>query len=410
MSSFRVDRSRVSRGRRLPFRRMAPAALLLASLTACDLSMYDEEAVESVRRAEEFELIERASYEGWDFRNEDGDDLIVPTGFYPDAADATTGYLVYEEEGSLLIWRLDDDGIIGDQSINIESDTVHRDWDAWTVPIDEAISNPLGYRPLFLVGTWGGGRDVTLHAVGYDPTTGELQSGAIDLLPIAQTVEVNTGEILSVNVAGFGPTSGRGGGAPFSTTAGSELQMLIRIDPAFGGGVKELIFRGSGIDFVDWALGNPAAIVSAQGTVTNQFPLPTRSDGDLPVGIRHATDFRTLTGILTFRDGDYSGAPRTTYTWPSDGAIVPATEFGWTGRISSISYDGTLRSGRNGSFTVVTNLDGTAATSTDENGSIWYAGQFPDGSGAGTPMIDIYTQTGVTAGIPDGVLTVAVYK
>lgn len=390
--------------------RVSLVTLLMTAFFACDLAMYDEEAVESARRVAEFELIDRASYEGWDFRTEDGDELIVPEGFYPDAADATTGYVVYEESGSVRVWRLDGDGIIGDISVNVASDTAHRDWDAWTVPIDETISNPLGYRPLFLVGVWDGSRNVTLHAVGYDPTSGDLQSGTIDLLPIAQSVEVNTGEVLSVNVAGFGPASGRGGGTPFSTTAGSELQLLIRIDPAFGGNVKELIFRGSGIDFVDWALGNPSALVSAQGTVTNQFPLPTRSDGDLPVGIRHATDFGTLTGILTFRDGDYSGAPRKTYTWPSDGAIVSASEFGWIGRISSISYAGALRSGRNGSFTVVTNLDGTPATASEENGSIWYAGQFPDGSGAGTPMIDIFTQTGVTAGIPDGVLTVAIYE
>jgi hypothetical protein len=381
---------------------IALISLITLVLIACDLAMYDEESIEGARRSEEFEFLARREYQGWDFYSDDSG-LIVPQGFYPDAFDSTTGYVLYESDQEYRVWRLDSDGIIGEVQYGYGSSTVHSDVDAWIVPIDPTVSNPAGYRPLFLVGQWYDNRTVELRAIGYDPGTGGLVDRSIDLSAQAQVVEPTTEEVISVNVVSYGPSSVRGGSAPFSTVAGSELQLLVRLT---GGSAKELVFRGTGVDFVDWALGNPSAIVSAQGTISNQFPLPTRSDGDLPVGIRHATDYSGLTGILMFHDGDYSAAPIRVYTWDSDAVAQVPTISSWAGRVSSISYGGVLRTGRRGTFYQVTSFETNPAASREENGSMWYAGQYR----RSTSMVDIYTQTGVVESFGDAVITVAVYR
>lgn len=378
-------------------------------LTSCDLVMYDEDALATAQRADDFELLELTEYEEWEYRD-DEDELARPTGFYPDAVGETDGFLVHQDDRGLIVWRINGGEIYSDISIGLPPPSVHTDWEAWIVPIDGSIPNPLGYRPILMIATWGPERQVSVHAVGYNPLTDSVESGPIDLLGYVQTTDPSVIEVLSINVVGYGPSSTLGGGGVFSTTAGSELQVLVRSDPTFGGRVKELFYQGSGVDYVDWALGDPSALALVGGAGKNEFFLPERSDGDTPLGIRYASDRASLTGALSFADGDYSDAPRSVYTWPTFGVLQSASLSTWSGRIATIGYDGTLRTARSGEFAFVTNLGDTPGVSVEDNGTLWYAGRFPDGTGELAPMVDLYSQVNLVRTLSDTIITIAIYR
>jgi hypothetical protein len=122
---------------------------------------------------------------------------------------------------------------------------------------------------------------------------------------------------------------------------------------------------------------------------------------------------------LSFIDGDYAEAPRTVYGWPFDDGIQDLAEYGWSGSISSITIDGILRSGRDGTVARLSALESGPVVDREENGLLWYAGQYPDGAGdpdglsdpGSVSLHDVYTRVGVVKGVMDGgVLTVAVYS
>ncbi len=390
-----------------PIGRLAGILAVFVVLTSCDMALYNPDAVEAARRAEDFTFVTRAEYSGWDYSGYDGDRLTVPTGFYPDDLGAATGYLVFQEFFQLRIWRLHDGAISGMVDIHFDYGSAHGDWDAWIAPLDPAAANPTGYPPPLLVATWGDHQRVNLDIVTFDPGTTSLHTTSMDIVTQAKLAATNADTVYSVNAVTFGPASVRQGGTPVGST-GIDLSMLVRDTNE----LQEVVFRGTGLDFINWAKGTQFTIaaITTPGPTTNQFSPPLRSDGDSPVGIRHATDFSTYTGVLSFRDGDWSSAPYRVYTWPSTISSLPfiqATPFSPSGRISSITYDGTLRSGRNGTVTVVGNLDGTPSTGKEENSTFWYAGQYPDGA---APLKDVYTHTGVSrVSDGDGIITVGVY-
>ncbi len=414
-----------------PRRRSGTALLaicLVVMTAACDLTLYDADAVEGARRAADLRLESEEQYIGWAWWRDDSQRLIQPQAFFPDGLAETTGYAIYEDGGSLRIWRVDDDGIVEGSSLHFSSDDVHAGWDAWSVPLDSAVqteylsNNPGGraVRPPLFVATWDSER-VSLVVFHYDADQRQLSAYAIDLEALFDEFLGSSDDyaFYSVNVVAYGPNSSIDGGTPLGTVSGAYLQVLALSNASFV--LREYWFRGTATDFVTWASDSDHELLSANGTLADKqiIPFPTRSDGENARGIRHATDFSTLNGVMSFRDDDFSSAPYLVYEWETDNDSDSLELLSWSGAISSITMGGTVRSARTGMFDQVSGIAGGPAVGTETNGLLWYAGQYPDGAGSltGLPdpsvvsLHDVYTQVSVVRGLgDDAVLSIAVYS
>ncbi|MCG8479650.1 MAG: hypothetical protein MI724_11175 [Spirochaetales bacterium] len=408
------------------------AALLLVcfavAVASCDLALYDADAVEGARRAADLRLEAEERYTGWEWRIDDSQRPIQPQAFFPDGLTETIGYAVHDDDGSLRVWRVDNGGIVEGSSLPVSSDEVHDGWNAWSVPLDAAVqeeylsANPdaRSIRPPLFVATWNN-EEVALTVFHYDADMRLLSSYAMDLEGLFDQFLGSSDDytFYSVNVVAYGPNSSIDGGSPLGTVSGAYLQVLALSNTPFV--LREYWFRGTATDFVAWAVDGDHALLAANGTVADKqiVPFPTRSDGENAQGIRHGTDFSTLNGVLSFRDGDFSAAPYLVYEWESDNDSDSLELLSWTGIISSMTMDGTVRNARTGTFDQVSGIADALSVRTETNGLLWYAGRYPDGGGslAGLPdpgsvsLHDVYTQVSVVRGIgDDDILSVAVYS
>jgi hypothetical protein len=386
------------------------SCLLALAITGCDVAMYDPDAVRGAQASQDLARIAERTFSRWDATPQDA--IIEPEtsfGFYPDAVDRLTGYLVYEDGAQLKVRRIGDEGISRPVALELGTDAVHADWDAWLVPIDPELQLqlPNAFSPTLVASIWNGdggspsvfgitgpGSDGSVHAVERD----------IDELIVA-VAGVEAGSIVSVNVVAFGPTSARKDGAPFSAVSGAELQILT----TDGDIAREWIFRGDGAQFVAWASGAGVGIEAAQGAVSSHFPLPRRSDGETPIGIRYVADMASLTGVLGFRDGDSESAPYAVYRWQSDAdshpAIVPQVPW----RLSSATYDGTIRTGRSGTYRLIAGIGAEPEIGTWTGGSLWYAGQYRLNARPDSPLVDVYSHTSISRGVKSMAVTIATF-
>lgn len=421
--------------RRRRMRRRGGAACLIACVallaTACDFTLYDADAVEGARRATDLTLEAEERYSGWEWSVNDSRRFIQPQAFYPDSLTETTGYAIYREEdggGGLQVWRVDDDGLIEGSSLSGLSGSVHSGWNAWSVPVDPAVqeaylaANPdaRAVRPPLFVAIWSD-EQVSLNVFHYDSDQRQFSNYTMDLEALFDELLGASDDytFYSINVVTYGPNSSIDGGTPQGTVSGAYLQVLALSNTTSV--LREYWFDGTATDFVTWAVDGDHALLAANGTVgTKQIvPFPTRSDGENAVGIRHATDFSTLNGVLSFRDGDFSSASHLVYEWKTDDDTDDLELLAWSGEISSITMDGTIRSARTGTFDQVSGLADSLGVGSESNGSLWYAGQYPDGEGslagltdpATVALHDVYTQLSVVRGFDgDGILSVAVYS
>jgi hypothetical protein len=382
--------------------------LLALAITGCDVAMYDPDAVRGAQASQDLARIGRRTFSRWDATPQDA--IIEPGtafGFYPDAVDRLTGYLVYEDGAQLKVRRIGDEGISRPVALELGADTVHADWDAWLVPIDPELQLQDAFSPTLVVSIWNGdgGSPSVFGLTG--PTSGRsvqtLERDINELFVAVAGVEVEL--IVSVNVVAFGPTSARTDGTPFSAVSGAELQILT----TDGGIAREWIFRGDGAQFAEWASGASIGIETAQGAVSNEFPLPDRSDGETPIGIRYVADMASLTGVLGFRDGESESDPYAVYRWQSDAGssptIVPHGEW----RPSSATYDGTIRTGRTGTYEIVDGINTEPEIGTWNGGSLWYAGQYRLNGRPDSPLVDVYSQASISRGVKSMTVTIATF-
>ncbi len=401
-------------------------------IAGCDLVLYDPEVVEGARRSEELTETASAEVTGWNY--EDGSGRIVtPMGWYPDRLDGSSGYIIAAapDQPELAVARVDDGAVIADTVIGLDGSQTPDRWDAWPVLIDATVreqyeaANPEAdpVTPTLIVarfvensatGTEARVTGITAGAGGSDlfvrEDLGADLEGAIQSL----TGAVNPPELISVQLAGYGPGGTLADGST-TDTAGVVLQVLARNRDT--GQAAPFVFISDGIGVAEWVVSGAAAVPEAI-RAGGSFVIPEDSAGERPGLIRHATLVDGGPGtVVSFRDGRYDSAPwRSFAVGPGGSTDEISSPFG----ISSVTIEGLLRTARSGSIgeLSLSALPDVSLT-TASWGTLWYAGTYP--TQAGNPgatgefedhaAVELFTHVGIAQTITgDSVLHVAGYR
>jgi len=384
---------------------LAAAWILVVS---CNLVIFDEDGVRGARQADEME--QRRSFEiaGWD--EYDNDVILHPSGFLPDSSRSTSGYLIARTIDHIVVIRVESGTVTDREDLFFEETRGAFLWNARAVPVSS--SPEPGYAaPLLLsmAGDSTGDGSVAIALLYPEPGgAGRLANRGVDLASVL-AAEAFPGRLFAAIQTSTVLTAGGAG----------EIQLLAWENG--GAGVfQEFFVTVTGDELARWdhvdGQSDPALLDYQFIAGSATFPRLQRSDGYLARSISYGnarlsdTNPNDRRGYLTFADGDYTAAPLRTYSWLTDvGAAVPASITEWQYPFRSVTASGVLRTALSGTIiTIDTRAAYPGQTASDDYGSLWYAGQYPDAGGA--VLVDLYSVVGLSHGIGGWTLSVAIYE
>lgn len=374
------------------------AVVLVAAiiLTGCDLVIFDEDALRGAREAAG--MRERTVIEVGEWEEYGADHILQPAGFLPDTPGGSSGYLIAEDDGEVIVLRLKRDRVIGREGFRPDTAGGAFYWSARVIPSATDADPPLA--PPVVVVVRQDGRVNTRLLYANPDAPGELVASEMNFAAILTAEGIGERQIIAVQLLS------------------AEIQLLALDESS--GQVQELFITVSGDALVRWdhLSGQTSAAALEYGFLAGSatFPRPQRSDGNPAVAISYGnarlsdTDPNDRRGYLTFADGDYRGAPLRTFSWLTDlGGTTPEELTTWHEPIRSVSEEGLIRNAATGSMLLIDARSAAgSAPRREDYGTLWYAGRYP--ASDGTAINDIYSAVGFSRALSGWSLTITVYE